>query len=392
MYKIARDKLIFMMFLIGMSLSLFVVLNSYQLINQWIAKYESKEEIAKYKTFVNVYSTKGMDEGILYDLEEYNSYMEEHEESLNKIMNSLNDAKCNSIIRDEYIPIGNINEEYSEYDLVLSYNGTWYWDLCEGRYPTLEEWNSNEIYVALGKSWKSQVKQNSDGQDVIIVGERNCIVTGYFDALGEDEDTSVLLFYSPAARNIKDNISQNIVDNMIPIHTGHPAFTIELLDNGTPVTETADKLVSEFSTSDAYYGELSSRYESSTDIYLFYKFKSVILVLLYAVGLVNCIMIARVWYARQKNDIVVMKTMGVTDGRILWWQLAKMMLIMAIAFVITFLINGIYNYLIGNRLMIEMNRYSVFYLLISVGLMLMFMLVPLCRLLARLVPAQDLRR
>ncbi len=43
MIKITRDKFIFLLTLVGMSLSLAVIFNGFQLINNWIAKMESIE-------------------------------------------------------------------------------------------------------------------------------------------------------------------------------------------------------------------------------------------------------------------------------------------------------------------------------------------------------------
>ena len=48
MYKITKDKLTFILFLVGMSLSLSTILNGYQIMSNWIQKYESQDGISKY--------------------------------------------------------------------------------------------------------------------------------------------------------------------------------------------------------------------------------------------------------------------------------------------------------------------------------------------------------
>ena len=68
MYKITKDKLTFILFLVGMSLSLSTILNGYQIMSNWIQKYESQDGISKYNAYINIYSTTGATEYKLNDI------------------------------------------------------------------------------------------------------------------------------------------------------------------------------------------------------------------------------------------------------------------------------------------------------------------------------------
>ena len=85
-----------------------------------------------------------------------------------------------------------------------------------------------------------------------------------------------------------------------------------------------------------------------------------------------------------------MKTIGITDSRIVGWQVVKMLLMMGISCVAAMIINVIYIWFTEKRFNVAVSSYSILYLAISVVIMLAVMLFSLFRLLDRLVPAQEL--
>jgi ABC-type antimicrobial peptide transport system permease subunit len=244
----------------------------------------------------------------------------------------------------------------------------------------------------LGTAWKDKTITRQDGTSIIRIENLSCIVTGYFDSFGNDDDESVLVFYSPNSINQNDSIYEYLAENMIPAGTGIPAFSIELLDNKYSVDKVAADMIGNFNKSEAYMGEQSNSIKKDTDIYMFYKFKMIILVLIFLIGLINCIMISQLWFLRQRKDISIMKTMGVSNKMILKWQLLKMLIMMAVSFVIASLADILYLKISGGSFALSVNVYSVLYVIASIVIMLLAMIFPLCILLEKIIPAQEVGR
>ena len=62
--------------------------------------------------------------------------------------------------------------------------------------------------------------------------------------------------------------------------SSYPGVTIQLMDKSVPVAEQADELIEIFGQSDNYYAQLLDHYESQTDVYIVYKLKAYIMILL----------------------------------------------------------------------------------------------------------------
>jgi hypothetical protein len=226
MLNIKRDKLMLAIFLMGMSLSLFVVVNGFRLINNWVDKQREQETSARYTTYINVYPLVGANEYEIYSEEEFSQLKKEAQNSIADILGYVSSCDCSSIISGIYRRIGNSTIDTYPIDVVLSYEGFWYRSLGEGKYPSLSEWNDNNVYVVLGTAWKDKTITRQDGTSIIRIENLSCIVTGYFDSFGNDDDESVLVFYSPNSINQNDSIYEYLAENMIPAGTGIPSFSI----------------------------------------------------------------------------------------------------------------------------------------------------------------------
>lgn len=390
MIKITRDKFIFLLTLVGMSLSLAVIFNGFQLINNWIAKMESIEGTAKYTSYIKIYSTTGMNRYDDYDMSEYYEIVKQAENSTSEIIQHVNQIDCNAVIVDGYAIIGDNTRDTETVQIVVSYDGTWNRVLTEGRYPTLAEWNSDNIYLVAGSGWQDDVYTDKDGDKSLLLEGQDCKVLGWLDSFGDETDKTILIFASLEALESNDALFSRISDTMTLSDASYTSFAIELLDENTPVDGIADNLIETFASSGAYYGVKSDDYDDDMNLYLYYQIKLLILILLYVVGIVNCIMIARVWFVRQRRDIAIMKTIGIPDSRIVGWQVIKMLLMMGISCVTAMIINVIYIWFTENRFNLAVSSYSILYLAVSVVIMLAVMLFPLFRLLDRLVPAHEL--
>ena len=173
--------------------------------------------------------------------------------------------------------------------------------------------------------------------------------------------------------------------------SSYPGMTIQLMDKSVPVAEQADELIEIFGQSDNYYAQLLDHYESQTDVYIVYKLKAVILILLYIVGIINCIMIARVWYARQKRDFAIMKTVGITDRRIIEWQLVRIGILMGISIIVAGCLQIFYCLAMEKKMTFVWNTYILWYFIFMIGILLLVLLFPICKLLRHLVPAKEVR-
>lgn len=390
MIKITRDKFIFLLTLVGMSLSLAVIFNGFQLINNWIAKMESIEGTAKYTSYIKIYSTTGMNRYDDYDMSEYYEIVKQAEDSTSEIIQHVNQIDCNAVIVDGYAIIGDNTRDTETVQIVVSYDGTWNRVLTEGRYPTLAEWNSDNIYLVAGSGWQDDAYMDKDGDKSLLLEGQDCKVLGWLDSFGDETDKTILIFASLEALESNDTLFSRISDTMTFSDASYTSFTLELLDENTPVDGIADNLIETFASSGAYYGVKSDDYDDDMNLYLYYQIKLLILILLYVVGIVNCVMIARVWFVRQRRDIAIMKTIGITDSRIVGWQVVKMLSMMGISCVAAMIINVIYVWFTEKRFNVAVSSYSILYLAVSVVIMLAVMLFPLFRLLDRLVPAQEL--
>ncbi len=390
MIKITRDKFIFLLTLVGMSLSLVVIFNGFQLINNWIAKMESIEGTAKYTSYIKIYSTTGMNRYDDYDMSEYYEIVKQAEDSTSEIIQHVNQIDCNAVIVDGYAIIGDNTRDTETVQIVVSYDGTWNRVLTEGRYPTLAEWNSDNIYLVAGSGWQDDAYTDIDGDKSLLLEGQDCKVLGWLDSFGDETDKTILIFASLEALESNDTLFSRISDTMTLSDASYVSLTIELLNEDMPVDGIADNLIETFASSDAYYGVKSDDYDNDMNLYLYYQIKLLILILLYVVGIVNCVMIARIWFVRQRRDIAIMKTIGITDSRIVGWQVVKMLLMMGISCVAAMIINVIYVWFTEKRFNVAVSSYSILYLAVSVVIMLAVMLFPLFRLLDRLVPAQEL--
>ena len=178
MIKITRDKFIFLLTLVGMSQSLAVIFNGFQLINNWIAKLESIEGTAKYTSYIKIYSTTGMNRYDDYDMSEYYEIVKRAENSTSEIIGHVNQIDCNAVIVDGYAKIGDNTRDTETVQIVVSYDGTWNRVLTEGRYPTLAEWNSDNIYLVAGSGWQDDVYTDKDGDKSLSLEGQDCKVLG----------------------------------------------------------------------------------------------------------------------------------------------------------------------------------------------------------------------
>lgn len=390
MIKITRDKFIFLLTLVGMSLSLAVIFNGFQLINNWIAKMESIEGTAKYTSYIKIYSTTGMNRHDDYDMSEIYAIERQGKNSTSEIIQRFNQINCNAVIVDSNAVIGDNTRDSQSVQIVVSYDGTWNRVLTKGRYPTLAEWNSDKIYLIVGSGWQDDVYTDIDGDKSLLLEGQDCKVLGWLDSFGDETDKTILIFASLEALESNDTLFNRISDTMNFSDASYVSLTIELLNEDMPVDGIADNLIETFASSDAYYGVKSDDYDNDMNLYLYYQIKLLILILLYVVGIVNCVMIAQIWFVRQRRDIAIMKTIGITDSRIVSWQVVKMLLMMGISCVAAMIINVIYVWFTEKRFNVAVSSYSILYLAVSVVIMLAVMLFPLFRLLDRLVPAQEL--
>ena len=392
MYKITKDKLTFILFLVGMSLSLSTILNGYQIMSNWIQKYESQDGISKYNAYINIYSTTGATEYKLNDIEEYRQIQEMAVRSTKAILERISDVSCDAVIRGDEFSIGSCEEDADEVQIAVAYHGNWNRLLESGRYPTMEEWNSDNIYLVVGHGWKDSVTVSKDGTECLSLDGIDCQVTGYLESFGNDSDKMIIAFGSLENWTSESDVFLNrIADGMTYTSSSYPGMTIQLMDKSVPVAEQADELIEIFGQSDNYYAQLLDHYESQTDVYIVYKLKASILILLYIVGIVNCIMIARVWYARQKRDFASMKTVGITDRRIIEWQLVRIGILMGISIIVAGCLQIFYCLAMEKKMTFVWNTYILWYFIFMIGILLLVLLFPICKLLRRLVPAKEVR-
>lgn len=392
MYKITKDKLTFILFLVGMSLSLSTILNGYQIMSNWIQKYESQDGISKYNAYINIYSTTGATEYKLNDIEEYRQIQEMAVRSTKAILERISDVSCDAVIRGDEFSIGSYEEDADEVQIAVAYHGDWNRLLESGRYPTMEEWNSDNIYLVVGHGWKNSVTVSKDGTECLSLDGIDCQVTGYLESFGNDSDKMIIAFGSIENWTSESDVFLNrIADGMTYTSSSYPGMTIQLMDKSVPVAEQADELIEIFGQSDNYYAQLLDHYESQTDVYIVYKLKAAILILLYIVGIINCIMIARVWYARQKRDFAIMKTVGITDRRIIVWQLVRIGILMGISIIVAGCLQIFYCHAMEKKMVFVWNTYILWYFIFMIGILLLVLLFPICKLLRHLVPAKEVR-
>lgn len=161
-----------------------------------IQKYESQDGISKYNAYINIYSTTGATEYKLNDIEEYRQIQEMAVRSTKAILERISDVSCDAVIRGDEFSIGSCEEDADEVQIAVAYHGNWNRLLESGRYPTMEEWNSDNIYLVVGHGWKDSVTVSKDGTECLSLDGIDCQVTGYLESFGNDSDKMIIAFGS----------------------------------------------------------------------------------------------------------------------------------------------------------------------------------------------------
>ena len=214
-----------------------------------------------------------------YDMSEYYEIVKQAENSTSEIIQHVNQIDCNAVIVDGYAIIGDNTRDTETVQIVVSYDGTWNRVLTEGRYPTLAEWNSDNIYLVAGSGWQDDVYTDKDGDKSLLLEGQDCKVLGWLDSFGDETDKTILIFASLEALESNDALFSRISDTMTLSDASYTSFAIELLDENTPVDGIADNLIETFASSGAYYGVKSDDYDDDMNLYLYYQIKLLILIL-----------------------------------------------------------------------------------------------------------------
>ena len=389
-----RDKETFFLFIVGFSLSFFIMINGYQLLNAWYAqraKAVNEEKYGNDVTFEMVSFEVGED-GLVasfHSEEERVAYEQKALQTAYDFLTILAQQKETTYIQDLWLPIGEA-AEYQSTNIVLAYGEEWYRTLQEGRYPNEQELENGIKAAIIGESAKQYV-ETIDGYDVIKINGENYQVLGIFENYQASEyDMDITLFYTLPQKVEKDIVLYQIAD-----YIGYAdPFMVTVGKNSDSVESVAASLEECIENTYGWQVEvLDSVYDSESDINKIYSsIKGVIITILFAFSILNCQQITKLWILRKKKDLIILKTYGFNNGHIVLRLIQELIGLILISFLAIIVLNSGYwlvtkaysNFAISNVK-------SAGFLFVMFVAVVILSIVPVIKSIKNLVPADGLR-
>lgn len=381
-----RDKEAFLLFVAGLSLSFFIVINGTHLINAWFTQLLKSQDESGYRNSV-----------LLEVVHEHKESWETTEDIVMDYQRQLEDAseflellaaqEITTYIKGLTLPVGAAAEEVMV-DVIVSGREEWYRTLQSGRYPYASEWQKTGRLAVISQAAEKYVEV-IDGQKVIKIDGENYQVLGVFEHYQVSEGTiEISIYYVPAQ---KDDILHQKLARAFQNGVGR---WICFGSNTGDVAEAAKSFMAELEAVGGYSVSVSEyNYdEANFIIERFYaRIKGVVLLVLFFVSLINCREITELWITRKKMDLVILKTFGMNNRQILLRVLGELVQMLVISLVAVVCIDGIYRLFTRTHMEPGSLLRSGAILLGAFLIVIGASIIPIVQQVYRNVPAQGLR-
>jgi len=402
-----RNKEIFALFIIGLSFIFILFLNGYDTINKWYQQYTSLEV-----------GFAGNEE---YYIHSKNSYMLQNEETIKEnggfleidiekknnchkacvfdvmeIFNILSKNDISVYINEVYLSIGENNLEIPT-DVVIGYEGSWYKNLIYGEYPSVADFNHGKTGVFIGTSLESYI-HIVDGKGNIWIEDR------YFPVLGEFEncsatgiDNSLVILYPKKAVDKNSKIIKRIADLL-----NNDDFSIAVGSESSDFMSICNSMIDEFYNSDVLYvgepgiltsisNEKKKNTKSLSDF--LYNIKTFILFIMILLGIVNCILITKMWVVKNMQSLAIMRTYGMSNVQIILRILPDYAKMVCVSLVISVFISIIIKLFTGNiNALLNISPFSIVMLSSLVLFVIILSLISVLAFLRRISLESQLKK
>jgi predicted lysophospholipase L1 biosynthesis ABC-type transport system permease subunit len=123
-----------------------------------------------------------------------------------------------------------------------------------------------------------------------------------------------------------------------------------------------------------------------------YNIKTIVIIIMYVFGIINCIMIAGIWAIRRKKDFIIMRTFGMKKRHILQNALKEFVGMTVCAMVVAVIISIGYVIISGEwNNVAGLNFRNIGIFLTALMLIMLLILVSLYMYIRDVKPAQGLR-
>ncbi len=350
-----RDKEISVLFIIGFTFLFILVCTGYVTVSNWLWQY--KKQTVSYDYTKNLYMHSKNSYNATYldtELLDEQGYVETDiklqaecldlcKKDNGSMVDILSNHAITTYLSDFGLKIGE-SRKFADLDVVFSYQETWYRDLAEGQYPLTGD--NSTLCAVIGESLKSETV-TMNGTSYIWIGDMYIPVAGIFENYNaSEEDDSIVLFGGKTiyqdSKLFQEELGNIMNDDEIQMAIG---------SNVAPVSsEALENMLKQ--NGNLYLGEPGyllkrqlERQESGLSRnfwdYL-YNIKSMVVCVMGLFGIINCVMLSRVWTMRRQKDFLVMRLYGISNHKIIWLVFQELSMIAGIGLLLAAVISAFY--------------------------------------------------
>jgi hypothetical protein len=313
-------------FILGFALVFFVILDAYSLVEKLASQYKKKVSSYMYTYSYDVDFLNCVDGYFTFD--EFDMMLADLATDADYLVDSLHNTDCTTYLAGYYTYIGKIKEINAPVDIVFSYKDQWYRELANGRYPTDEEIRDGERVALIGESIQDY-EEVIDGVPYIYLFDEYYKVIGVYanyEMTGDDE--SVAIFCASTSSGVPESVYKDIEDAAFGV-----SMTVVIGGNTDDISEDKAKLQSNIENYEnlAFINEGSFK-ESSVDAAIYTTIRSVILLVLYSLCLIECFALIKLLLSKRKKDITIMKIYGMSNFSIIGRIFKKVLMLLCMAF------------------------------------------------------------
>ncbi len=390
-----RDKETFILFVAGTSLSFFIVINGIQLMNGWMNQIRHGQEERQYSSAVEFKVMRWAEddphweEGLTMMDEEWERELLVRKKDVAQLMKLLMEQGENVYLRTGAAIGRSVRDE--PVDVVVAGTGGWYRTLRSGQYPEGLEWQGSDGCVYLSEAAEQLYAEWIDGQEVLRIAGNVYPVMGIFENYRmsdqlSGENIEICLYYVPKE-------GDDIYDRWASC-LQYGEIWIVLGSDRTDVGAAADALMSEIEAELGYVtavveGDTSGALSGSEQFYA--RMKSVVLLLLFVVSLLNCRQITALWIRRRQKELVIAKAFGMNDRQLLLWMLGELAGMLGISLAAVLCINGVYLLISRSSMDIRLALQDAGLLAGAFLIMMAVTILPVLGRIQSVAPAQGLR-
>lgn len=290
-----RDKETFILFVLGLGLSFFIVINGIQLINAWFTELARGQDTYSYSAMLKIQR----DFSEVEDVEDRQEDNRIQYEKARQCLELLTTQEETVYISGISLPVGKGSVEQLV-NVICSGDGQWYRRLQSGSYPTSDKWKESERMAVINEAAKIYTEV-VEGQEVIKIDGEDYQVIGVLESSQiSDAEAEICIFYKPEPNDTVQSHLAHAFSHGFERYIGIGSMQGD-------VTETARDLSAELEKVTGY--PVSIVEDQGTDntkqVIVFYaRIKGWILGILFFVSLLNCWKITQLWITKKRSPYI----------------------------------------------------------------------------------------